>query len=45
MNALVHIDQGIHKVKFKNATNEKKLHGFSYTHKIWQILKNFSRVF
>ena len=35
MNALVYvnIDQGIHKVKYKVARNEKqkKLHGFSYT--------------
>ena len=35
VNAVVYvdIDQGIHKVKLKNALNEKrkKLHGFSYT--------------
>ena len=28
MNALVHIDQGNHKVKLKNATNEKNYMGF-----------------
>ena len=49
MNALVYdyvdIDQGIHKVKTQKMLkmkNEKNYMGF-LIHKIWQILKGFSR--